>query len=549
MSKANNDIEANNNNLKSTASAPANGYLSPIQRTTSDGYRAYSCGARTQTDSEYGVHYQSAHALSASAGIDFHSAMERIAPEWEEKKWESIEPEKDDSKVGDTITTKKLRVTCNSLLQEMFNDTIGVFFDAEKNEWVTYSAMESAVMKHSGDKIIPYGLRHIMSFDPSKVEGMVGYIVSAPWVQSRPRPIAELASTNPIFEVCTDDDGVLKRHIIPQDFMDGGDKTACVNAMVKFTDGLWHVTFMRDFVNGFASDMKTLVTDLRQLAGMPAIEFAQPSLGYGGGFPYPIWEDFDDELDLAPAAAAGAVGAAGAAAGAAAFVCRESQKALSPQKGKDVFAEILAAAPPQIEGTYRALSDAPVGPTHAEMKGEDSVHLAAEFPQIEGTYRALSDAHVGPNDVEGKRSYVSILADLPPLMPFDEPSDFAAAAAGGGAAAHALSKHGKFPMPLSSFMMLLDEEGKQSREYTKLPVDPRCTCGKIYNFYFPEPCECTDDMRHRGKCCQSCNLTQSRSCHRDCPVNGGKKQAHQFPTYYKGKDAMYMVYGGGHSHG
>lgn len=50
---------------------------------------------------------------------------------------------------------------------------------------------------------------------------------------------------------------------------------------------------------------------------------------------------------------------------------------------------------------------------------------------------------------------------------------------------------------------------------------------KIYNFYNPKPCKCTDDMKSRNKCCESCNLTQRRSCHHNC----GKIPKESYPVY------------------
>ena len=54
------------------------------------------------------------------------------------------------------------------------------------------------------------------------------------------------------------------------------------------------------------------------------------------------------------------------------------------------------------------------------------------------------------------------------------------------------------------------------REFENEPIPESCVCKKIYNWYEPTPCLCTEDMRERNKVCVSCHATQMRSCHRSC---------------------------------
>jgi hypothetical protein len=243
-----------------------------LLRSTSQVYRTSSKCDREANDSIYSCHYDYAQFESQQTGQDFHKVMTRICPEWEEDKWKSVVPEEKDLQVGDIIETKNIFVYCNSVLKSMYNDTIGVFFDKDNNDYVTYNATKSQFMEHSGDRHITYGLRHEVKFDKKDIEGKVGYIISAPWVASKSKPIAELAETRPIFEVCTEDDGVLKRFIIPQDFSIGGNKTACVNAEITYNNDLWKVVIKREFVNGFADDMRTLINDLRKMSGLGELD-------------------------------------------------------------------------------------------------------------------------------------------------------------------------------------------------------------------------------------------------------------------------------------
>jgi hypothetical protein len=117
-------------------------------------------------------------------------------------------------------------------------------------------------MIHSGDVKTDYGLRHIIDFSINIKKGDKGYIISAPWVTRQSRPITELAKTNPVFEVRTNDDNELKRYIIPHDFSVGGSKTACVNAEITYSNDTWRIVIKREFINGFADDMRTIVADL-----------------------------------------------------------------------------------------------------------------------------------------------------------------------------------------------------------------------------------------------------------------------------------------------
>lgn len=247
-----------------------------LLREASQSYRISSNCDKEKNDEIYSDYYKSAYTESQETGQDFHQIMTRTCPTWNEDKWKSVIQEEKDSQVGDIIETKKLFVCCNSMLNGMYNDTIGVFFNKDMNDYVTYSFNKSEFMEHSGDVHISYGLRHAIKFLSKDIEGKIGYIVSAPWSNHKPKSITELAITHPIFEVCTEDD-VLKRYIIPQDFSVGGSKTACVNAEITYSNGLWKIVLKREFINGFADDMKTLITDLRQMNGLAELDINERS--------------------------------------------------------------------------------------------------------------------------------------------------------------------------------------------------------------------------------------------------------------------------------
>jgi hypothetical protein len=252
-------------------------------RNASQSYRTCSGSDNETVYQSYKMYAEEAGVMATTESISYNDAMERIRPSWKKDKWATVVPEAEDSKNGDIITTKSLFVSCNSILNGMYNDTICVFVDKDTNSYVTYLRKSSSNMTHSGDMTITYGLRHEITFSTSELNGKVGYIVSSPWENKRSRPIKELITTRPIFEVCTEDDGVLKRYIIPQDFSQGGDNTACVNAEITFNDGLWKITLKKDYIKGFADDMYPLIKDLRKISKLedlntPNDEYSCPYL-------------------------------------------------------------------------------------------------------------------------------------------------------------------------------------------------------------------------------------------------------------------------------
>jgi hypothetical protein len=245
---------------------------SDLLRCTSQSFRMSSNGDKELNDEKYGDFILSAQLLSKTTGQNFNEVMTTYCPTWNEDKWKSIVPEANDLQVGEVIETKNLFVCCNSVLNGMYNDTIGVFIDKNnKSDHVTYHNRISDFMKHSGDMKISYGLRHEVKFNSKDIEGKIGYIISAPWVSGKSEYIRKLVETRPIFEVCTEDDDVIKRYIIPQDFSasNNNSKTACVNAEITHSNGLWKIVLKREFINGFADDMETIVSDLRKMNELP----------------------------------------------------------------------------------------------------------------------------------------------------------------------------------------------------------------------------------------------------------------------------------------
>lgn len=115
-------------------------------------------------------------------------------------------------------------------------------------------------MTHSGDIRDGYGLCHVVNFKEGFEEG---FVISTPWVDRQSRLVSELNKTEFILEICAQDGDDLKRYIIPQDFSDCGENTACVNTKIVYKDGKYTATIMRRYTMGFANDTIKLIEGVK----------------------------------------------------------------------------------------------------------------------------------------------------------------------------------------------------------------------------------------------------------------------------------------------
>jgi hypothetical protein len=194
-------------------------------------------------------------------------------------------------------------VRCVSLLKNgLYNDTIGVQVKESKannlhqssiqsiepgaeaapgvsvkqvnlDTFVTYNNQETLNMTHSGDKKDGlYGLEHVVEVKP--VNFNPTFVISAPWKNSNPEKVSTLIPTNPILEICAENNPVnpadepeLKRYVIPQDYANSDNFTACVNAEITYDQDTlkWCVKIRRDFIMGFADNTTTLISEVKKL--------------------------------------------------------------------------------------------------------------------------------------------------------------------------------------------------------------------------------------------------------------------------------------------
>ena len=283
---------------------------------TSAVFRASSQVENEKQQTLFTCNFESAKTYSTANKVSMNVAMSKIVPDFD--KWQHVRLQGHDSNVGDIIKADKIIICCNSkVINGLYNDTILVQLKSSNNLFinindvreivepgmnhnnyinkdtvVTYDKPKSYNMTHSGDKFNTYGLQHIIEFNKDKFT--TGYIISSPWKSSSADKISTLTATNPILEIRTEDenmdenldenviidaaaaaaepdnivkDPILKRFILPQDYTEGGDNTACINAEIKYdvAEKKWIVKIRRDFINGFANDTKTLVSDIYKL--------------------------------------------------------------------------------------------------------------------------------------------------------------------------------------------------------------------------------------------------------------------------------------------
>ena len=214
------------------------------------------CASATQSIEDTFV---MAQQYSESNNVSMADAYSAVLPGYNELRWQAVALQPD-CVLGDVIVSDNISICCNSIqVDQFYNDTI-ILSKTKKNvEVATYETKKTSGMTHSGDEYTDYGLRHTVTFKPSFE---AGYVVSTPWDKRNSALIETLNKTKPILEIRTEDGDVLRRYIIANDYMSGGNHTACANAKIVHEHGKWTVTIIRQFVHGFADNTATMARDL-----------------------------------------------------------------------------------------------------------------------------------------------------------------------------------------------------------------------------------------------------------------------------------------------
>jgi hypothetical protein len=231
---------------------------------------------RSATQDIYEHHKDAAIKIAEECGITVDDAMAKLNPNWNDDKWKVVELEKDDLTVGQIITTSEFPgiVTNSKLKNGAYNDTLVMMVPEGKDEvteCVTYLYRSSENALHSGDirnDKLEYNLRHTIKVTPSK---KTGALISSGWKNRCAIPIGNLIPTEPVLEIRTSDAGdkgkSLKRYVIPQDFADGDNHTACVSAVFWYTEEtkMWSIKLVREFIFGFADTPDILETYVKKI--------------------------------------------------------------------------------------------------------------------------------------------------------------------------------------------------------------------------------------------------------------------------------------------
>ena len=207
-----------------------------------------------------------AHDHGISLDEAYNHVLAQAGYDAEEVKWTRVPLNDTDSAIGAEIKGKKISVVCNSMLKDgLYNDTYLTAITGENSTSVTFRQLKSQYNTHSGDKHTPYGLRHVMDCGGTPDVDTRMFVLSAPWIVGKKDHVQKLSTTQPILEIRVDNDGELRRYIIPQDFSGGERYTACASAMVTWDGEFWKVKILQKFINGYADDVQTSISDLKQI--------------------------------------------------------------------------------------------------------------------------------------------------------------------------------------------------------------------------------------------------------------------------------------------
>lgn len=246
-------------------------FLSPFQTPSSSAYRSSAKSDSVQQNAKRKLFEESAQIYSQQNNVSMDQAYKVFIDDYDE--WKDVTIDDIDLQVGTTLKAAKMEMCCNSrVYNQLYNDTIAVGYKNDEKEpgsesdkiCVTYKKKVDRTMTHSGDKLVDYGLRHIIRFTDDFQSTV--FIISSPWLNGHSTNVAELDKTDPILEIRVEDgNGVKKRYVIPQDYTQGFRYTACVNAVIKKDKNEWQVTIRRDFINGFADDPETLIENVQRI--------------------------------------------------------------------------------------------------------------------------------------------------------------------------------------------------------------------------------------------------------------------------------------------
>jgi hypothetical protein len=239
-------------------------------RACSAAYRAATCEDVNDVIDKFA---ENVRIFSIQHNITEAKATEMLTKNNDFDKWAFISPEPSDSNVGDTFTSNiPPTIVCASLKKDgVYNDTLAISISQDGTYNAATYKYSGLGLRHSGDTHTRYGLEH--KIDNINEANKTIYIISAPWINGCKGPVNILYSTQPILEIRTEnieregeeETSILKKMIIPHDYSKSNEKTACINAIIRYDKGKWTTTIERIFIEGYADDIPKLIEEIKTL--------------------------------------------------------------------------------------------------------------------------------------------------------------------------------------------------------------------------------------------------------------------------------------------
>ena len=206
-------------------------------------------------------------------GSSMDEAFAQVMPDYNERKWDIVRLEENDSKQGDTITTppggKVYVVTHSEIVSGLYFDTIA---SEQSQQIVTYNYQHTETICHSGDVITQLsGGRRRLGHNIGLKQGFSrGVVIVSPWrTHTDAVVVSELERTMAISEIQIEDEQGenCRRFIIPMSYDGCGNNTACIAVKLAYDPEtrVYSATFCRDYIMGFADNTQKLLEEVARV--------------------------------------------------------------------------------------------------------------------------------------------------------------------------------------------------------------------------------------------------------------------------------------------
>lgn len=202
---------------------------------------------------------------SQTYGVTFEQAQQRLQLD----PWNQYPLDPVALLVGQTITATEIpqTLTNSPIPNGVYLDTfVVIMLNGVMVGFCTFTRHQNSIemnFKHSGDILIGDWLRHVIDL-PSN-ENIQIYVCTAGWKDGYAYPLIDFAELDPILEVRSRTGDLKTRQIISTGFAEAGLHTAMINSKIRFEDGGWKCTIMREFCMGYVGDLNPVVEKIVSL--------------------------------------------------------------------------------------------------------------------------------------------------------------------------------------------------------------------------------------------------------------------------------------------